>query len=139
MTTIVERKRDLDVIFGFLVIVLGFAAVRGAEKAPIAAAVMGTVAVALLVAWILMRRQPPGRLTITGDEIAYGRVDRPPMQRILRVEANRLRFRQGHIGIRPSGWFLMPADEPSTPRILMLGFDMSEVQRACLEHGWSFV
>jgi HAMP domain-containing protein len=137
VTTIVEKKRDLDVLFGFLVIVIGLAAVRGAEKAPIAAAVMGAFAVALLVAWILMR-QRTGRLTITGDEIAYGRVDRPPAQRILRAEASLLRFRQGRIGLRPTGWFLEPADRSSGPGILMLGFDMSEVQRACIEHGWSF-
>ena len=137
MTTIVEKKRDLDVIFGFLVIVIGLAAVRGAEKALVAAAVMGALAIALLVAWFLMRRRT-GRLTITSDEIAYGRFDRPPAQRILRAQTSQLRFRQGHIGLRPSGWFLEPASEAIGPGILMLGFDMSEVQRACVEHGWSF-
>jgi hypothetical protein len=35
MTTMAEKRSEVDLIAGFLVIVFGFAAFRGAENAPI--------------------------------------------------------------------------------------------------------
>jgi hypothetical protein len=48
----------------------------------------------------------------------------------------RLYFRMGY---RRSGWVLLRADAPDQPGISMIGFDMREVERACVSHGWTFV
>jgi ADP-ribosyl-[dinitrogen reductase] hydrolase len=133
MTTIVEKKGELGFVFGFLVVVLGLAAWRGAEGAPIlagAAAVGAIVCLAVLVNWY---RKPAPFLTISPDEIWYGRLDQPGMR--LERSGGRLYFREGS---RQSGWFLLQADMPDKPGILMTGFDMPEVAAACTAHGWTF-
>jgi hypothetical protein len=134
MTTIPEKKGEVDVIAGFLVIALGFAAWRGAEGAPIVAGVLAIVAVGILVAWLNWRRKPAPMLAVSPEEIFYGRLDQPGM-RINRDASGRLLFRRG---FRNSGWFLLLANAPDQAGISMIGFDMAEVARACVAHGWTF-
>jgi hypothetical protein len=49
LTTITENKSEFGVVFGFIVVVLGLAAIRGAEGAPILAGAMGIAAVGILL------------------------------------------------------------------------------------------
>ena len=135
MTTIPEKKRPFDILAGFLIIVLGLAAARGAQNAPIPAAVMAILALGILVVWLNWRRKPAAVLVISPDKIVYGRLDQPGL-RITRDGSGRLRLRQPY---HRRGWYLMPADAPDRPGILMIGFDLSEVRRACVAHGWTFV
>jgi hypothetical protein len=95
---------------------------------------MVVLAVVVLAFWVTWRRKRVPRLAISEDEIVYGRTDQPGM-RITRNVTGRLLFR---MGLKRSGWCLMLADEPNTQAISMIGFDMDEVRRACIEHGWSF-
>jgi hypothetical protein len=136
MTMIAEKKSEVDVNAGFLVIVLGLAALRGAEGAPVVAGILAIVAVGILVAWLSWRRKPAPMLAISPEEIFYGRLDQPGM-RISREASpsGRLRF---HMGFQRSGWVLALADAPGQPGISMIGFDMREVERACVEHSWTF-
>jgi hypothetical protein len=134
MTTIAEKRGETDLIAGFLVVVFGLAAFRGAENAPILAGVAVLLAVVVLVFWVTYRRKPVPRLAISEREIVYGRTDQPGM-RITRNESGRLLFR---MGFKRSGWFLVLVDAPSPQAISMIGFDMNEVRRACIEHGWTF-
>jgi hypothetical protein len=134
MTTIAEKKRDAGFVFGFLAIVLGFAAWRGAEKAPIVAGLMAVGAVILVVALILVVIKPTPLLTVSPGEIWYGQFDKPGI-RIERGAASRLAFVEG---FKDSGWFLVIADEPDQPGFSMIGFNMDEVRAACLAHGWEF-
>ena len=135
MTTIPEKKRPFDIIAGFLIIMLGLAAFRGWQGAPVVAALMAIVALGILVVWLTWRRKPAAVLVISPPGIVYGRLDQPGL-RITRDGSGRLRLRQSHHG---RGWYLMPADAPDRPGILMMGFDLSEVRRACVAHGWTFV
>ena len=134
MTTIAENKGQVDVIAGFLVIVLGFAAWRGSQGAPVVAAILAVIAIVILVVWLNWRRKPTPMLAISPEEIVYGRLDQPGM-RIHRDASGRLIFRRG---FRNSGWFLSLADSPDQPGLSMIGFDMGEVSRACVTHGWTF-
>jgi hypothetical protein len=134
VTTIVEKKSEFGFIFGFLAVVLGFAAWRGLENATVVAGLLGLGAIgcaAILVYWY---RKPAPILTITPDEIWYGRLDQEGM-RIERNETGRLLFKQG---FDRSGWFLLLADEPEKPGLLMTGFNMPEVAAAVTAHGWTF-
>jgi hypothetical protein len=134
VTTIPEKKGEVDVIAGFLVIALGFAAWRGGEGAPIVAGILAIIAIGILVAWLNWRRKPTPMLAISPEEIFYGRLDQPGM-RINRDASGRLAFRRG---FRNSGLFLLLADAPDQPGISMIGFDATEVARACVAHGWTF-
>lgn len=134
MTTIAEKKSAVDTIALFLVIVLGFAAWRGSTGAPIVAAILAVITAVILVVWLNWRRKPPAMLAISPEEIFFGRLDQPGT-RIPRDASGRLAFRRGYRG---SGWFLRLADTPDQPGISMIGFDMNEVARACVAHGWSF-
>ena len=134
MTTIVEKKSEFGFIFGFLAVVLGFAAWRGWQNATFVAALLAggaIVCAAILVSWY---RKPAPILTITPEEIWYGRLDQEGM-RIERNESGRLVFQQG---FDQSGWFLQLADEPEKPGLLMTGFDMQQVAAAATAHGWTF-
>ncbi len=113
----------------------GLAAVRGAENAPVLAGVVAIAALGILVGWLSWRRKPAPRLAITPAEIVYGRLE--PGMRIRREASpsGRLHFRMGFQG---SGWVLLLVDAPDQPGISKLGFDMREVERACVAHGWSF-
>ena len=134
MTTIPEKRREIDLIAGFLVVVLGLAAFRGASGAPALAALAAIGAVGVLVAWVRWRRKPRPFLAISPHEIFYGRLDQPGTV-IARGSSGRLAFRKG---FRSSGWFLLPADEPDGPGISMIGFDVREVEAACVASGWRF-
>ena len=114
---------------------LGLAAFRGARDAPVLAALMAILALGILVVWLNWRRKPAAVLVISPDKIVYGRLDQPGL-RITRDGSGRLRLRQPY---HRRGWYLMPADAPDRPGILMIGFDLSEVRRACVAHGWTFV
>jgi hypothetical protein len=135
VTTIPEKKRPFDIIAGFLIIMLGLAAFRGAQGAPVPAALMAILALGILVVWLNWRRKPATVLRISPHEIVYGRLDQPGL-RITRDDSGRLRF---HRTYHRRHWYLMPADAPDRPGIWMIGFDMSEVRRACVAHGWTFV
>ncbi len=133
MTKIVEKRRDVDVIAGFLGVVFALAAFRGATGAPILSAAFAIGALVTLIAWVSWRRKPALFLSISPEEIVYGRIDWRGTG-IPRTASGRLRFQQG---FRDSGWFLVLADEPDAPGISMIGFDMDEVARACVQHGWT--
>jgi hypothetical protein len=135
MTTIAEKKREVGYIFGFLAIVLGFAAWRGAEKAPIIALLVAIGAGICVIALIYVCVKPTPLLTVSPDEIWYGQLDQPGT-RIDRSETARLTFVEG---FKESGWFLVLADEPNKPGLSMIGFDLAEVRAACVAHGWAFV
>jgi hypothetical protein len=136
VTTIPEKKGATGFIFGFLAVVFGLAAVRGAQGAPILAAAAAIGAVALVAYLVTWYRRPAPMLSISPDEIWYGRLDQPG-QRIERDTSGsaRLEFREG---FRHSGWFLGLAGDPETPGILMTGFDMQQVAAACRAQGWTF-
>jgi hypothetical protein len=135
VTTITEKKRPFDIIAGFLIIMLGLAAFRGAQGAPVLAALIAILALGILGVWLNWRRKPAAVLVISPHEIVYGRLDQPGL-RITRDGSGRLRLRQPY---HRRGWYLMPADAPDRPGILMIGFDLSEVRRVCVAHGWTFV
>lgn len=65
MTTIAENKSEVGVIFGFVVVVLGLAALRGAEGAPLLAGAMGIAAVGILLGLLNWWRKPTPRLAIS--------------------------------------------------------------------------
>ena len=134
MTTIVEKKGEFGFIFGFLAVALGFAAWRGWENATIVAGLLGLGAIVCIVILVNWYRRPAPILTITPEEIWCGRLDQPGM-RIERNESGRLVFQQG---FDRSGWFLLLADEPEKPGLLMTGFNMKEVAAAAIAHGWTF-
>ena len=98
------------------------------------AAAMAAGAVGCLAVLVWWYRNPAPILTISPEEIWYGRIDQPGTQ-IERSESGRLAFQEG---FRKSGWFLALADDPEAPGILMTGFDMQEVAAACTTHGWTF-
>jgi hypothetical protein len=134
MTTIAEKKGQVGFLFMFMVVVLGFAAFRGAENAPIIAGLMGLGAAGFLAMAVVWFRKPAPFLSISPEEIWYGRLDQAGT-RIERTEGGRLAFAQGS---NDSGWFLQLVDEPDQPGILMTGFDMNQVAAACTAHGWTF-
>jgi hypothetical protein len=133
VTTIPEKKREVTGIAGFLIVILGFAAFRGAERAPLFAGILATVALVAFAMWLSWWRKPPPMLAISPEEIFYGRLDQPGT-RIARDPSGRLEFRRG---FRNSGWVLKLADAPDQPGISMIGFDLPEVERACVAHGWT--
>jgi hypothetical protein len=135
MTTITEKKSEFGFIFGFVIVVLVLVAIR-AEDAPILSAALVIVAVGILLALINWWRKPAPSLRISPDEIVYGRLDQPGMR--IRRDASptgRLQFR---MGFKRSGWFLVLVDAREPQSVSMIGFDMNEVARACLERGWTF-
>ena len=122
----------MNVIAGFLAVVFAAAAVRGAASAPALAAGMGVLFVATVIGWILWRRSPLRALTITPEEITYGRPDRVA-ERIPRTSAP-LRFRRS--AVRQTGWWLSGENGPGA--VSMIGFDLDTVRSACVQHGWEF-
>ena len=135
MTTIPEKKSEFGFIFGFVIVVLVLVAVR-AEDAPILSAALVIVAVGILLALLNWWRKPAPSLRISPDEIVYGRLDQPGMR--IRRDASpsgRLQFR---MGFKRSGWVLVLVDAHEPQSLSMMGFDMNEVGRACVEHGWTF-
>ena len=135
MTTIPEKKSEFGFIFGFVIVVLVLVAIR-AKDAPILSAALIIAAVAILLGLISWWRKPAPSLRISPDEIVYGRLDQPGMR--IRRDASptgRLQFR---MGFKRSGWFLVLVDATTPQSLSMLGFDMNEVARACVEHGWTF-
>ena len=135
MTTIKEKKSAVGGLFGFMVVVLGFAAWRGLTgTGGVVAVLLGVGAVIFLVALILWIRRPTPFLAISPEEIWYGSLGQDG-QKIDRDESGRLRFKEG---FQSSGWFLIQADHPDRTGLLMTGFDMNEVAAACVAHGWTF-
>ena len=135
MTTIAEKKGQVGFLFGFMAAVLGFAAWRGLTgTGGVVAILLGIGAVAFLVALIVWYLRPTPFLSISPEEIWYGRLDQPGTK-IERDQSGRLRFKEG---FQSSGWFLELADHPDRPGLLMTGFDMKQVAAACISHGWTF-
>ena len=132
-TRIEERRRDLNVILGFLAVVFLIAGVRGASGAPALAVVMGVLFVATAAFWMHWRRSPASAITITADEITFGRPEKV-VTRIPRSAAP-LRFRRN--AYRQTGWWLATSQE-GAGAISMIGFDPGSVRDACLQHGWDF-
>jgi hypothetical protein len=135
MMTIPEKKSEFGFIFGFVIVVLVLVAIR-AKDAPILSAALVIAAVAILLALLNWWRKPASSLRISTDEIVYGRLDQPGMR--IRREGSptgRLQFR---MGFKRSGWFLVLVDAPTPQSLAMTGFDMNEVARACVQHGWTF-
>ena len=135
MTTIPEKKSEFGFIFGFAIVVMVLVAIR-AKDAPILSAALIIAAVAILLGLISWWRKPAPSLRISPDEIVYGRLDQPGMR--IRRDASptgRLQFR---MGFKRSGWVLTLVDATEPQSLSMMGFDMNEVARACLEHGWTF-
>ena len=134
-TIIAERRRDGDVLAGFLVVVLAFAAYRGWSGAPIVAGLCAVAAVGVALAWAWWRRNPAWYLSISADEIAFRRVGKEGVT-IRRVDAARIAVRRES---NERGWFVTAVDAPHVPEISLIGFKPDEGRRACLEHGWSVV
>jgi hypothetical protein len=135
MTTIAEKKSEFGFIFGFVIVVLVLVAIR-AEDAPFLSGALVIIAVGTLLALINWWRKPAPSLRISPDEIVYGRLEQPGMR--IRRDASpsgRLQFR---MGFKRSGWFLVLVDATTPQSLSMLGFDMNEVGRACVAHGWTF-
>jgi hypothetical protein len=134
MTTITEKRREIDAIALFLVIAFALAAWRGSQGAPIIAGAFALGAVGILIAWLYWRRKPASIIAVSPEEIFFGRLDQSGTV-IERTEGGRLQFREG---LQGSGWFLMLVDEPDKPGISMIGFDVGEVRAVCDSHGWVF-
>jgi hypothetical protein len=135
MTTITEKKSEFGFIFGFVIVVLVLVAIR-AKDAPFLSGALVIVAIGILLGLISWWRKPAPSLRISPSEIVYGRLDQPGMR--IRRDASptgRLEFR---MGFKRSGWFLVLVDATTPQSLSMLGFDMNEVGRACVEHGWTF-
>jgi hypothetical protein len=134
MAVLVERRRDSDVIAWFLVTACGVAAWRGASEAPVPATLMGALAVVACGGWIRSRCRPPRQLTITADEITWGRPDRV-LARIPRT-AGPLDLRRSRVV--QCGWWLSPSPGSGASGISMLGFDLDQVRQTCRDRGWEF-
>jgi hypothetical protein len=135
MKIVKERRKDGDIIAGFVVVALAVAAWRGASGSPALAVVMGLLAVGTIAGWAYWRRRPPSELTIGADAITWG----SPVKVVTRIDhtaGDTLEFRQN--AAQQTGWFLRHADAPEAGGISMIGFDMDEVGRACAEQGWRF-
>jgi hypothetical protein len=128
VTVIEERRRDVNLIAGLLIVAFAFAAVRGASQAPILAGVMGVLAVVSLGIWLRWRLSAPRRLTISEKEITFGRPGRVTI-RVPRTDGP-LVLRS----TRSSRW-LASSGGPGIP---MLGYDLDDVRRACVSHAWEF-
>jgi hypothetical protein len=129
-----ERRRDGDAIAWTLILLFGLAAWRGAAETPVLAAGMGLLGALGLAGWVRWRFRAVPRLSITRDEISYGR----PGQVVARIPrtAGTLEIRRSRVV--QSGWWLSPPGDSEGSGISMLGFDIKEVRRACLERGWEF-
>lgn len=134
MTTIAENRRQIDLIAWFLVVALGFAAIRGGSGAPLVAGILAVAAIGILAAWAAWRLKPSSMLAISPDEIFFGRLDQAGTV-ITRGPAGRLAFRRG---VKNAGWFLVAPDQEDAPVISMIGFDLAAVRQACEAHGWTF-
>src|SRR3954451_20233906 len=127
MIVIEERRRDGDAVGCFLGVAFGVAAWRGASGAPVLASLMGALSLVALGGWIRWRCRPPGQLTITADEITWGRPGDVRV-RIPRTAAP-LDFRRGQVVHFQSTWRLSPSPGSGVPGISMLGFDLDQVRR----------
>lgn len=134
VTLIQERRRDGDVIAGFLVVVFAAAAVSGASRAPVVAVVMALLALGTAAGWWMWRRAPLTELTITPDAVTFGRPGR--VVSTIPRSAAPLRFRRN--AIRQTGWWLVSRDSEAAPGISLIGFDPGAVRQACEQHGWEF-
>jgi hypothetical protein len=136
MTVLVERRRDGDVIAWLLILTCGFAAWRGAAASPVLAAGAAGLAALALAAWLRWRSLAPRELTVTRDEITFGRPGAVEV-RIPR-QAGALEFRTSTAPRGASLWLGPPRDS-GFPGIAMLGFKVPEVRRACADMGWELV
>ena len=77
MTTIPEKKREIDIVAIVLAIFLGVAAFRaaqgppGGQGAPVPAAVMAIMVLGILAIWLNWRRKPARILAISPEEIFF--------------------------------------------------------------------
>lgn len=136
MTTLVEKKRDRDVVFGFLTVMFALVSLRAwSQKGPIL--LLFVVLTGLNVAaWVWIRRQPLSEIVVSPAEITItnrGAVER----RIVRTPDTVLTFRStGNYKHRT--WQLSVTGDPEEAGIAMVGFRPPQVAAACREHGWVF-
>ena len=98
---------------------------------PAVGAFAGTAAAVILVVWANDRRKPARLLTISADEIVFGRLEEPGTA-ITREHGSRLEMRY----VYKAGTFLAPVGQPK-PAIPMTGFKQPEVRAACEQYGWT--
>lgn len=132
MRVLVERRRDGDVLAWLLVLPCAFAAWRARDTAPLMAAAVAVLTVTILGAWIRWRVVAPRELTVTHDEITFGR----PGQQLVRIPraAGPLELRT--TSVRGSSLWLGAARDSGLPGVPMLGFQVPEVRQACTDLGW---
>jgi hypothetical protein len=118
------------------VVAFGVVAWRGLVQEPVLAACFGVFTLGALGAWLRWRLRATRQLTITRTEITYGR----PGHIIDSISRSvgPLEFRR--ILVMQSGWswWLGPPRQTGVSSIPMLGFDLREVQEACVSRGWDF-
>ena len=133
MTELVQRKGEMSVVMGFLVVVFALAAWRGMDKAPVIAIICGVLAAGTAVLGVLLARGEPTVMRITPFEITWGTKDAVKTQ-IVRDPASRLRFRRNaRIG---SPWVLIAVNGAGL--VQLQGFHPQAVGKACTDHGWEF-
>jgi hypothetical protein len=136
VTTIVERRSDTHVVFGFLAVVFALVVWRAWARAPGWSIAFAVLTVLTLLAWVWLSRKPLTEITVTADEIVCGPAGAPGT-RIAREEATVLVFRQ-HGSYKHRTWWLERAGDPAGNGISMSGFRPQEVGPACRQHGWVF-
>jgi hypothetical protein len=132
MTVLVPRRTDTHVLFWFLIGVCALVAVRGWERERGIAIAVAAVAIVLLAAWLRWRRKPQPFLSISPEEIVFGRLEEPGT--VITRAAGALQIRID----RRYGTFLFAPNEQG-PSIVLTGFDIHQVRRACEAHGWTLV
>ena len=136
MTKLVEKKRDRDIVFGFLTAMFVLAALRAwSGRGPILVLFLVLIGVTVL-AWVWIRRQPLSEIVVSPAEITVanrGTVER----RIAREPDAVLTFRSTG-SYKHRTWHLGMAHDPEETTISMEGFRPPEVAAACRRHGWAF-
>jgi hypothetical protein len=131
VTVIVEGRRDRTVVAWVVIAFCALGGWRGMAQSPVVAGIFVVLAVAAVVGWITWFLRKPRQLTISSDEITYGRPDHVD-QRIPR-SAGPLALRRSRYALSLAPW-----DDPQLAGITLLGFDVPEVAAACTSHGWEF-
>jgi len=130
VTLVPERSRRVDVLWGFLTLVLAVALVRGAGSIAVVG-VFGVLLAVTLAGWVWFRRHP-ARLEITPEAIVF----RHRGQAGLTLTPGTLAVRQTLLG--GSDRLLFLTTSGSKEAIPLQMFDLEQVRTACRGAGWRF-
>jgi hypothetical protein len=137
-TVVLQKKSEVNTVFGFLTVVLGLAFVRlitGDMPDPgrlIIAAVLAVFLIGCAAAWILVARRR-AQFEIADDSITLSYRGGARSERLPRLSGELAvietvgRYR-GHYLVTPG----------SNDRLPLWGFDVDEVLAACRSRGWRF-